>query len=1261
MERETFGRFGMQWSPTEARPRSTVMATVTSSSATAPQDRSPAAGQPGSGQFETVNDLAVAAWNGGSESDSKSDRYLAKRLAAASADYKGVALTTFLLGTGVAGFLWLAAGVLIEHWLVPGGLPRGVRWAWLAVGVVALVAAACRWILPLVRYRVNLVYAARQIEREHPELHNDLVNTVLVKAHPEGNAPLVVRSLERRAAKRLSGVPAEGVVDRSLALRLAYALAVLVGLACLYEVAAPKSLFVTAIRLLAPWTAWGPPSRVRIDPPRLAWRMPDEKEPVADEDGFDRRGIPIESGDATHVRGRQILVAADIRGLRRDERPVVNVAPLRADGGRDHAAPTWQVEMVRGTSENRNGGDAEGGAANGSAKRFVAVLPDAVRGLDSPIEIAIAAGDARSEPVRILVVDSPSLLVREVRYEYPRYTGRQSETVEWQGDLRAVEGTQVTLVAESNQPLDDAWIDFGCDGNHDLKFGKSANDLARFTKSFHLHMNDERTGPEHASYRLRFLPRAASSTARAKEIADAMEHRIEVIADLAPEVSIEEPRESPLRVPPSEAVVVRVRAVDPDFALARVGIEVRLKGAATQSEVKLLEGGKTGVFKGTARLVPDRLGAGAGSVLEYRAVAVDNRPKTPNVSHSPWQALQIDPTAPPRQPERNPSPAGEREQGGSQGEPQSGGSNQQQGDNQQGEQQQGDKQQGEPQQGDKNQGDKNQGDKNQGEQQSGGSNQQQGEQQQGSKGGATEGGNQGTAKESDGEKQRGGKQGQGENQGQGADQGQGLGAKGERAGGNQSGKGQQAGDGGKNSGQGSSTEGNSGDRQNQNGDGDASANSGGDKRPGERQAEGKQSGGKPGSNDRAGSKPPPNAVAADGTNDGEAMERILEHRRQAGGGAEEKQPGKQAAQAGEKNGDVTQPSQKQGGQQQDGKQQESQQGSGEKQPDNGQRSQAPCAGADGKPCGKEGCPSCSGGGASGAGGAKSSGQGKSGGENAAGDAAGEEEGVGQTTAGKEGAGKEGAGKEGAGKEGAGKEGAGKEGAGKEGAGKEGAGKEGAGKEGAGKEGAGKEGAGDVGAGKGSDNVKNGPSQEANGQAGRVGDDKPGPGGQPAQPAAGKPGDSSTPTGSGGWVGGDRQNSPDGQPGDGPAPAKEMEWDEQDLANARNAANLAVEHLRNAVDSGRNDVLDQLGWTREQAREFLGRWERMRKMSESGDPVERGAFERAVRSLGLRPAGVRSSRDVPADVKGGQAEGRRSRPPSEYREQFKAYTQGTAGE
>jgi uncharacterized low-complexity protein len=222
----------------------------------------------------------------------------------------------------------------------------------------------------------------------------------------------------------------------------------------------------------------------------------------------------------------------------------------------------------------------------------------------------------------------------------------------------------------------------------------------------------------------------------------------------------------------------------------------------------------------------------------------------------------------------------------------------------------------------------------------------------------------------------------------------------------------------------------------------------------------------------------------------------------------------------------------------------------------------------------------------------------------------------------------------------GQPGEGKPGEGKPGEGKPGEGKPGEGKSGEGKSGEGKSGEGKSGEGKsGEEKQRPGDQSSAVGEAG----------------SASRPG----PDGSGGWA--------DGTPGqqgtappDGP-PARETEWGEQDLAHARNAADLAIEHLRKDVDAGRSEVLDQLGWTREQARAFLDRWESMRRTAESDDPRRRGEFERALRSLGLRPNRVRTTRDVPADVKGGQAEGRRTRPPSEYREQFKAYTQGTTEE
>ena len=1257
----------------------------------------------------TSEPLAVGAWGDDGEADSKSERYLARRLAAASADYKGVALTTFLLGAGVATLLWIASGILLEHWIVAGGLPRWARWTWLLMGLAAIVAAGVRWILPLLRYRVNLVYAARVIEKEHPELHNDLVNTVLVKAHPEGNAATVVKSLERRAAKRLSAVPAESVIDRSQAVRLAYALAVLVGLACVYSLAAPKSMLTTAARLLAPWARVAAPTRVRFEPPRLQWRMPGEAAaivgPVADSDAaaggaddsdpHDPRSNKVDAGGATLVRGRQLRVSSAIRGLRREERPVIVVTPLLDSGAVDGAAVPWRVEMTR------VGGETAAG------QWYAAVLPDATRGLDQSVAFTMQAGDGRSEPIRVALVDSPTLLVREVRYEFPEYMQRERETVAWQGDLRAVEGTRVVIIAESNQPLESAWIDFGCDGSRDLKLKVGASDLARASGSFVLQMNPERTAAEHASYRLVFQPRGTALAGREQMETEKLEHRIEVLADLAPEISIEEPQESPARVPPGAPVTLRVRALDPDFGLARVGIETRVQGGAAQPEIVLPGSERRTAFNGVLQVVPERLGAGAGTALEYRGVAVDTRPNQPNVTRTPWKLLQIDASAPPRQPEKAPPRAGERdpdrrqgdpkEDGGSSagesgddGEPSGGdgqgnddgkgndrgdgspqdtadgrgmskgadGEKQQdgQGKNPAGEnpaggkpeaageqspsdgsgqkpEQSGQGQQNKPQQKTPQQ---NAPQQNSGEQ---------GEPQPGQQGGAASGSQQGGKQPQPGDnKQQGSSQGQGSEAGGASGTGQGRGGQGKSGSGKQP-DGEQAdgaqGTGGQGKGgqeTGGQQAGKTGSAQQAGGD-QPGKSTAGKRGAGENsqggQADGQRGGGKQG----GGQQQPRPAVASDGTNDGEAMERILDHRRQEGesssdamksggakpeGGANDSGAGKQPAgapKAGADNGkNADRPDGERRG---DAKQQGPQNGSkGDSENHDVSQESPPCAGADGKPCGKEGCSSCGGN-------AKSSG-GKAG----------------------SGAGQQGQGQQGQGQQGQGQQGQGQQGQGQQGQGDAaGPSAEEGGSEKGGKPASGPAGKGGKG-GKGGMQPQGDPKQD--GEAG----------GKPSgQQAAGPPPEGasqSSPVGGGGLSEG-AGTPTGGAAAEGPPPSRETEWGAQELENARNAADLAIEHLRKTVESGRTDVLDELGWSRDQARAFLERWEAMRRQSESPDVQKRGEFERLLRSLGLRPAGVQNSRDVPADAKGGQAEGRRSRPPSDYRERFKAFLQGTSGE
>lgn len=145
-------------------------------------------------------------------------------------------------------------------------------------------------------------------------------------------------------------------------------------------------------------------------------------------------------------------------------------------------------------------------------------------------------------------------------------------------------------------------------------------------------------------------------------------------------------------------------------------------------------------------------------------------------------------------------------------------------------------------------------------------------------------------------------------------------------------------------------------------------------------------------------------------------------------------------------------------------------------------------------------------------------------------------------------------------------------------------------------------------------------------------------------------------GSGGMSGGP-QGTGKAQ-GDTPSPDV-MDSESQDLSAVRQATDLALDHLRDSIRSTDDEMLKELGWTREQAEAFLQRWDNMQKASVNGNQRQKQAFEQTLRSLGLRPDRVRSSRQIEEDSKGVQVESRRTQPPYEYRERFKAFMKGAS--
>jgi hypothetical protein len=318
----------------------------------------------------------------------------------------------------VLGYVLLV--VLVDHWLFTGGLGvwgRLLAFLGLVVGGVGFLA----WrVLPLLASRVNPVYAAHSIEQVQPTSKNSLINFLLLRRQRDELAAPIYDAIERKAAFDLVDAPVDTAVDRSHLVRAGYALLALVTILCVYKLLSPKDPLRSVGRMAAPWADLPPATRVTIG--------------------------DVHPGSTKVFQGEAVTISALVMGLRRDE--PVTVFYSTADG-QNIDRP---VEMRLPETHYRH----------------EAFLPADAGGLQQTIEYYIKAGDATTDRYRIEAVTAPAILVDRVEYQYPAYVGLPPRVVERQGDIKAIEGTKITLYARANVPLETAYIDFNSDGGRDL-------------------------------------------------------------------------------------------------------------------------------------------------------------------------------------------------------------------------------------------------------------------------------------------------------------------------------------------------------------------------------------------------------------------------------------------------------------------------------------------------------------------------------------------------------------------------------------------------------------------------------------------------------------------------------------------------------------------------------------------------------------------------------------------------------------------------
>ncbi|MCO6457388.1 MAG: hypothetical protein J5I93_18975, partial [Pirellulaceae bacterium] len=130
-------------------------------------------------------------------------------------------------------------------------------------------------------------------------------------------------------------------------------------------------------------------------------------------------------------------------------------------------------------------------------------------------------------------------------------------------------------------------------------------------------------------------------------------------------------------------------------------------------------------------------------------------------------------------------------------------------------------------------------------------------------------------------------------------------------------------------------------------------------------------------------------------------------------------------------------------------------------------------------------------------------------------------------------------------------------------------------------------------------------------------------------------------------------------GDGPGEVPDGQQANQEYA--RRATQMALDYLEDQQDDPDPELLDKLGWTPEELRQFVERWQRLRQAAGGPEPGQKSQWDEAVRSLGLRPdqPQVRQAGSQADQVRGLSESGVRATPPPRYRELFEAYQKATA--
>jgi len=485
------------------------------------------------------------------------------------------------LATGIAAVIAIAMGTIIAAALIcgywPDQPPVMLRWGVLISACGVLSGAVVWYLLAAVFWRQNLAQTARAVEQAIPDLHNDLINTVLLSRDSEQASPDLVQEAIREAVRRSR----DKELDRSVSPRSLKRW----GLAC-----AVTTVVLAAFALLQP----GPFHRgltAAVAPGSF----------VPHVNGVEL--VSLSPQDATVFAGERVVVLAKVR----DEGRADMSGEVLLEHG---AAPP---PMLPGPL----------------AGEFICDLGPAKESFSYAVRIGDSRWPADRPYYRVTVLQRVEVEGLDVRYEYPPYTKLPPRTVtNADGNLEAPMGSRAKVTVRLRSAVPTALLEVM--GASDQPMRPEPDGLS-FTATIPISSDGAyrmvlKDAEGHALQQLPDISRddlAMDAYGPRGQALMKGYYRISALPDAPPKVEFQAPNRD-VTVAPGGKLAMRIRAQD-KYGLAKVELFAGKEGEQPKAVPAFPPSLVAGKQEARLDYAFDLSAYSKGDVVVYYAAATDNR------------------------------------------------------------------------------------------------------------------------------------------------------------------------------------------------------------------------------------------------------------------------------------------------------------------------------------------------------------------------------------------------------------------------------------------------------------------------------------------------------------------------------------------------------------------------------------------------------------------------------------------------------------